>query len=59
MSEELPSQFINYFSKFSNKEYSLVNFERIFGGASRETYKIEVKGETVERLILRVTQDSS
>ena len=59
MSEELPSQFINYFSKFSNKEYSLVNFERIFGGASRETYKIEVKGETVDRLILRVTQDSS
>ena len=59
MSEELSSKFISYYSSFSNKDYSLVSFERIFGGASRETYKIEVKGDTVERLILRVTQDSS
>ena len=61
MSEELPSLFLSYYSKLIEKECILLSFERIFGGASRETYKIEVSHDVnkIERLILRVTQDSS
>lgn len=61
MSEELSSLFLNYYSNFTNKEFSLVNLERIFGGASRETYRIKVKdnSDNEEKLILRLSQDSS
>ena len=61
MPEELPSLFLSYYSKLIEKECILLSFERIFGGASRETYKIEVSHDEnkIERLILRVTQDSS
>mgnify|MGYP001478486078 CR=1 FL=1 len=49
------------YSNFTNKEFSLVNLERIFGGASRETYRIKVKdnSDNEEKLILRLSQDSS
>ena len=59
--KELSSQFISYYSKFTNKKLSLLSFERIFGGASRETFRILVKDETgsEEKLILRRTQESS
>ena len=61
MSEELSKSFLSYYSKISNKEFSLLSFERIFGGASRETYKISVKDslDSEERLILRISQESS
>ena len=61
MSEELSKSFLSYYSKISNKEFSLLSFERIFGGASRETYKISVKDslDSEERLILRLSQESS
>ena len=59
--KELSSQFIAYYSKFTNKELSLLSFERVFGGASRETFRILVEDETgsEEKLILRRTQESS
>ena len=59
--KELSSQFISYYSKFTNKKLSLLSFERVFGGASRETFRILVKDETgsEEKLILRRTQESS
>ena len=61
MSEELSSLFLTYYSNFTNKEFSLINLERIFGGASRETYRIKVKdnSDNEEKLILRLSQDSS
>ena len=59
--KELASQFTSYYSKFTNKKLSLLSFERVFGGASRETFRILVKDETgsEEKLILRRTQESS
>ena len=59
--KELSSQFVSYYSKFTNKKLSLLSFERVFGGASRETFRILVKDETgsEEKLILRRTQESS
>ena len=59
--KELSSQFIAYYSKFTNKELSLLSFERVFGGASRETFRVLVEDETgsEEKLILRRTQESS
>ena len=59
--KELSSQFISYYSKFTNKKLSLLSFERVFGGASRETFRILVEDETgsEEKLILRRTQESS
>ena len=61
MSEELSKSFISYYSNLSNKEFSLLSFERVFGGASRETYKIRLKDSlgSEERLILRLSQESS
>ncbi|RZO91518.1 MAG: phosphotransferase family protein [Gammaproteobacteria bacterium] len=58
---DLPSLFISYYSKFTDKDLSLVSFERVFGGASRETFRILVKDEvgSEEKLILRRTQESS
>jgi len=58
---DLSSKFISYYSKFTNKEFSLMSFERVFGGASRETFRIHVKDKTgsEEKLILRRTQESS
>ena len=59
--KELSSKFISYYSKFKNKELTLLTFERVFGGASRETFRIQVKDKTgsEEKLILRRTQESS
>ena len=59
--KELSSKFISYYSKFTNKELTLLSFERVFGGASRETFRIQVKDKTgsKEKLILRRTQESS
>ena len=61
MLQELSSSFLDYYTEFSEREYSLISFERVFGGASRETYKIHVKdkSENEEKLILRISQDSS
>ena len=61
MLEKLSQSFVSYYSKLSNEEYSLLGIERIFGGASRETYKIQLKDSlnNIERLVLRLTQDSS
>ena len=59
--KELSSKFISYYSKFTNKELTLLSFERVFGGASRETFRIQVKDKngSEEKLILRRTQESS
>ena len=61
MSKKLDSLFLSYYSNFSSSKYSLESFERIFGGASRETYKIKVTDNKgiEERLVLRLSQDSS
>ena len=61
MSEELSSLFLSYYSDLSNNEFSQVNLERIFGGASRETYRVKIKdsSDNEESLILRLSQDSS
>ena len=61
MSEKLSSAFLAYYSEFQKKEYSLISLERIFGGASRETYKIILNDHSnkEERLVLRLSQDSS
>ena len=61
MSQDLSSAFLAYYSEFQKKDFSLISFERIFGGASRETYKIIVKdnSDNEERLVLRLSQDSS
>ena len=57
----LPDQFISYYSAFIGKEINLLSFERVFGGASRETYRIHLKDQSnlEEKLILRRTQESS
>tara|TARA_B100001029_G_scaffold2276_1_gene1618 strand:- start:702 stop:1715 length:1014 start_codon:yes stop_codon:yes gene_type:complete len=57
----LSNKFISYYSSLVDKEISLLSFERIFGGASRETYKIRIKDQfnNEEKLILRRTQESS
>ena len=61
MSQDLSSAFLAYYSEFQKKDFSLISFERIFGGASRETYKIIVNdnSDNEERLVLRLSQDSS
>ena len=61
MSQKLSKSFLSYYSNLSKKEFSLLSFERIFGGASRETYKIRLKDNlgSEERLILRLSQESS
>lgn len=61
MIKKLDSLFLSYYSNFSNSKYTLESFERIFGGASRETYKIKVTDNKgiEERLVLRLSQDSS
>ena len=61
MLEELSKSFLSYYSELSKEEYSLLGIERIFGGASRETYKIQLKDSkrNEERLVLRLSQDSS
>ena len=61
MSQKLSQSFLSYYSNLSKKEFSLLSFERIFGGASRETYKIRLKDSlgSEERLILRLSQESS
>ena len=61
MSEELSSLFLSYYSDLSNNEFSQVNLERIFGGASRETYRVKIKdsSDNEESLILRLSQESS
>ena len=61
MSQKLSKSFLSYYSNLSKKEFSLLSFERIFGGASRETYKIRLKDSlgSEERLILRLSQESS
>ena len=59
--KDLSNKFIAYYSSLVGKEISLLSFERIFGGASRETYKIHIKDQSnlEEKLILRRTQKSS
>ena len=61
MSERLASAFLSYYSNFTNKDSSLISIERIFGGASRETYKIKIQDSSnnEEKLVLRLSQDSS
>ena len=61
MSQKLSKSFLSYYCNLSKKEFSLLSFERIFGGASRETYKIRLKDSlgSEERLILRLSQESS
>ena len=58
---DLSNKFISYYSSLVDKDISLLSFERIFGGASRETYKIRIKDQfnNEEKLILRRTQESS
>ena len=58
---DLSNKFISYYSSLVDKDISLLSFERIFGGASRETYKIHIKDQfnNEEKLILRRTQESS
>ena len=59
--KDLSNKFIANYSSLDGKEISLLSFERIFGGASRETYKIHIKDQSnlEEKLILRRTQKSS
>ena len=61
MLEKLSKSFLSYYNKLSREEHSLLGIERIFGGASRETYKIQLEDsqKREERLVLRLSQDSS
>ena len=61
MLEKLSKSFLSYYNKLSKEENSLLGIERIFGGASRETYKIQLEDsqKREERLVLRLSQDSS
>jgi len=57
----LEEQFLEYFCKLEDKDYSLVSFSRIFGGASRETYRVNLrdKKDQERKLIYRRTQENS
>ena len=61
MLEKLSKSFLSYYNELSREEHSLLGIERIFGGASRETYKIQLEDsqKREERLVLRLSQDSS
>lgn len=61
MSENLASLFQDYYCSLSNKNYSVDTVDRVFGGASRETYKIKLSDDSgnIEKLVLRLSQDSS
>ena len=61
MSESLKSLFSEYYSNLVGKNISISSLERVFGGASRETYKILVSDASgnQEKLVLRLSQDSS
>tara|TARA_B110000014_G_scaffold264484_1_gene266761 strand:+ start:18411 stop:19436 length:1026 start_codon:yes stop_codon:yes gene_type:complete len=56
----LADRFAGYFSKFKAQEFTCKNIERVFGGASRETYRVTLMEEGGEeiKLILRMIQDS-
>ena len=59
--KDLENQFLDYFNNLETSKFSVKSFERIFGGASRETYKVLLAGDNNEErnLIYRRTQDSS
>jgi len=58
---KLGEEFLNYYSDLTDREYSLIEINRIFGGASKETYRINLLDSEQEeiRLIYRRSQKSS
>ena len=38
--KDLENQFLDYFNNLETSKFSVKSFERIFGVASRETYKV-------------------
>ena len=46
MSENLAYLFQDYYCSLSNKNYSVDTVDRVFGGASRETYKIKLSDDS-------------
>tara|TARA_Y100001970_G_scaffold266394_1_gene354987 strand:- start:1668 stop:2687 length:1020 start_codon:yes stop_codon:yes gene_type:complete len=58
--KKISEDFVKYYSNYKKISYEISSFERIFGGASRETYKVELSSKsTKEKLIYRRTQQSS
>jgi len=59
--DKLGLEFLNYYSELTKKDFSLKEINRIFGGASKETYRIRLLDSDEEevRLIYRRSQESS
>ena len=59
--DKLGLEFLNYYSELTKKDFSLKEINRIFGGASKETYRITLLDSDAEeiRLIYRRSQESS
>ena len=47
--QDLENQFLDYFNNLESTKLSVKSFERIFGGASRETYKVVLQGNNSEK----------
>ena len=59
--EILGQEFSVFLSKKLKKEFSFLNIQRIFGGASRETYRVALKDgdQRTKNFIYRRSQNSS
>ena len=57
----LGEEFSAFLSKKLNKKFKLLSIQRIFGGASRETYRVKLQDEEKksENFIYRRSQNSS
>lgn len=58
---QLGEEFVNYYSELKQEIFSLKSISRIFGGASRETYRLSVLNKDLieTNLIYRRTQSSA
>jgi len=58
---QLGEEFVNYYSEFKQEIFSLKSISRIFGGASRETYRLSILNKDLieTNLIYRRTQSSA
>ena len=58
---QLGEEFVNYYSQLTQKSFLLKSISRIFGGASRETYRLslEDKDSIETNLIYRRSQSSA
>ncbi len=46
--KKISEDFVKYYSNYKKISYEISSFERIFGGASRETYKVELSSKSTK-----------